>query len=643
MKMTTKCSLHEYERNAAGWPSDQGTVIKYITPRVVGHNLSMHLPNSWFCFPWVSLSPSVVVPSSTTSVGLASSGHTPNFTTISAIHSINGERFIDELRELSRLNEILGNVILQCCSLETHIRAQQLQIEWLLTHQNQNSSIIELTYRTEMNGAKKLLQDKLALKESLEKKCQEILVTTEANEEQYHQLLSRRKTVGQELFNLDRQITQNDSEAQFLQRRIRCLEEESKFYVTKNQGLLARKTRLRCELDEANFAQQALRAELEILEGEKITREDVHTSALDEAQKNIDICQLPTMQPAKAFQEHLAQEVMRVRNEFETKIQSYREELHRQFEFNLHRYQIHKTYPVPIVTKEHDLKLEQYNKERQDVLQQIACERGRIDEIRLQIQSMENQIQVAKSSDQSVTNIEKCLAARHGIIEARERQLEEAMRHRKTLKQQIDVYREKLDRYPKPLPPTCCNKRPSVPESPGRALPIELPGKNPIDQPAKKVTSSASGRGDRTSSPQYPNNSDDSKNPPTIPGTGASVDKPENPWVSFGCDPLVLVGLVLSSRETALYHNIPILTSSKVWRFTLSREHHLFRLDLRLRGFASSIGSRKYRWVRDYTHRLQSKRQSACSDSWALSNYVQPSKCPGILSNCSPPIYSLSI
>lgn len=539
--MTTNYSLDEYERATTGSSSDQGNVIKYIGPRVVGHNLSTHLPNSWFCFPWASLSPNVVVPASITSVGLASSGHTPNFTTISSIHSINGERFIDELRELSRLTEILGNVILQCCSLETYIRAQQLQIEWLLTHQNQNSSIIEVTFRTEIGSAKKLLQDKLALKGPLEKKCQELIVTVEANEEQYQQLLSRRNTFGQELFNLDRKITQNNGEAQFLQRRVNFLDEESKFLVMKNQGLQTRKARLRYELDEENFAQQALRAELEILEGEKITREDVHTSSLDEAQKSIDVSQLPAMQPSKAFQDHLTQEMVRVRNEFETKIQTYREELHRKFELDMHRYQIQKAYPVPTVKKEHELKLEQYNKERQDVTQQVAAVRGRIDEIRLQIQSMENQIQVERSSDHAITNIEKSLAALHGIIGARERQLEEAMRNRKALKKQIDIYREKLDRYPKQLTHAYYNKRASVPDFRDRSIPIDLPPRISIDQPARRDASNANSRGHESFSTQYSNNSVDSKNSSAILPKRSLFDKPENLWVSFECDPLVIV------------------------------------------------------------------------------------------------------
>ena len=67
----------------------------------------------------------------TTTHGLASLVQTPRFSTISSIHSINGERIIDELRELSRVTETLGNTILQCCNLEAHNRAQELQIEWL--------------------------------------------------------------------------------------------------------------------------------------------------------------------------------------------------------------------------------------------------------------------------------------------------------------------------------------------------------------------------------------------------------------------------------------------------------------------------------------------------------------------------------
>jgi DNA-binding FrmR family transcriptional regulator len=564
LKMTTNYSLDEYERTAGASFSNQGAVVKYISSRVVGHNLSQHLPGGWFCFPWASLSPNVVVPASTTTVGLALTGHTPNFTTISSIHSINGERFIDELRELSRLTEILGNVILQCCSLETHIRAQQLQIEWLLTHQGQNSSIIEMTFRTEIEGAKKLLQKKRGLKGPLEKQCEEIIATTEANEEQYQQVLMRRNTYGQELFDLERQVTQNNAEAQFLQRRVHHLDEESKFYVVKNQALQARQTRLRLELDQENFAQQVLRAELEVLTSEKITREDTHTSALDEAENSIDISQLPTLQPSKAYHEHLAQEMVRVRTEFDTKIQTYREELHRKFELDLHRYQIHKAYPVPSVTKEHEMKLEQYTKEKQDVTQQIAAVRGRIDEIRLQMESMDIQIHVEKNSDHSITNIEKSVATLHGIIGTRERQLEEALRNRTALKKQIDIYREKLNRYPKQLTQSYYSKRASVPDFTERTTSIDSSAKKAIEPPVRRDPNSNNGRRDAGFATQFPKMSADSTSAFTTPVKGSPFDRWDDPWVGLEYDALTIVGLVFLSRKKAHCRNTPISTSNKV-------------------------------------------------------------------------------
>ena len=126
-------------------------------------------------------------------------------------------------------------------------------------------------------------------KSILETKLNETSRATLAYDEQYQQLLSKRNISSKELFDLERQIAQNNAESQFLQRRIHNFDDETKFYILKNRILYDRKVRLRYELDEEIFSQQSLKIELEVLENEKITNEDIHLTSFDDVYNSIDI------------------------------------------------------------------------------------------------------------------------------------------------------------------------------------------------------------------------------------------------------------------------------------------------------------------------------------------------------------------
>lgn len=447
--------------------------VKYIIPRVVGHSFSRNLQSSVYGPGWPSLAPSHHTLATTTALGLAAFSQTTSFTTISAIHSINGQRIIDELRELSRLTELLGNVILECCVLETHLRAQQLQLEWLQTHQAKNANVIQAMYLNEIEAAEKLLRSKREMKLELESKINETQKTLTGNEEEYRQILHERTDFDQEIFTLERQIAQNNAEIQFLQRRVHYFDEQSKFYILRNESLEARKARLRYDLDEDTFGLQALKSEIELLEAEKITREDVHASALDDAQKAVDISQLSVMLPSKAFRELLAEEVDRIQKEFTTKVDVYREALHRRFELDLHRYQIQKTFSSSSVTREHELQLETYIKEKQDVMQQIASVQSKIDETSHQIQTLEKQIVEERNDQDSLSNRKKKLAVMNEMIRNKEEQLREILRNRALLKKDIDYYKERLNRHPKQFSQNYYLKRVSYADFNDNTLPIE--------------------------------------------------------------------------------------------------------------------------------------------------------------------------
>lgn len=441
----TKYQSNEFDRTTTASSHNTTTIIKYISPRVITPNLSTSFQGSLNNLSTSNIS--LTYPSTTTTHGLASLNQTPRFSTISSIHSIDGERIIDEFRELSRVTETLGNTILQYCNLEANIRAQELQIEWLGNHLHENSIIIEKKFQTEMESAQQLINESLNKKSSFEIKLNETNRTTLAYDEQYQQLLSKRTLTNKDLFDLERQIAQNNAESQFLKRRIHYFDDEMKFYILKNRILYDRKVRLRYELDEQIFSHQALKMELEVLENDKITNEDIHSTSFDDIRNSIDLTQIAGMQPSKYYSQQLNHEVQRIRDEYEKKTEIYREELQRKYELELHRYHIHKTNSFPTITREHELKLEQYQHDNNGVLQQIAAIRGSVNQILIQIDTVEKQMMSEKNDQQSIVHTKKHLNTLNQLIKDREQQHNEVFRIRNSLKQDIEYYRKRLQRH----------------------------------------------------------------------------------------------------------------------------------------------------------------------------------------------------
>lgn len=441
----------ELDRPTTATSFDSKTVIKYIAPRTLGINHSNTFQGSLRNFTLANvgsnLNPTGPT-ATTTSHGLASLVHTPTFSTISPMQSIDGERAIDEYRELSKLNQTLTDNVLLCCSLDAHNRAQELQVQWLQRHANKNSATIEQMFRTEIDSAKHLIYDARRSKPDLEQKLNDIHQTTLGNDELYQQLLSKRNTVSKDLFTYQRQLAQNRAEAEFLSARLQEFTDEIQFYTLKNNSLHARKVKLRYELDEETFAKQVLQMELEVLANEKITKEDVHASAVDDARGSIDLAEIATLQPSNFYRDQLSHESRRVRAEYEKKIEVFREEQHRRYELELHRYQMHKVRQVPLTNQEHEQKLTQNRREKKDVDQQIGTVRAAIHHLESEIEAVQRKINEEKRDEGPSRSAQRHLAALEQLVHDRERQLTEAMRERATLKQRINQYREKILQYP---------------------------------------------------------------------------------------------------------------------------------------------------------------------------------------------------
>jgi len=431
-------------------PSYKSTaVIKYMATRTLGLNLSNSFQGSLRHFD-LSNSDSNLIPSSvTTSHGLASLVEGSTLSRISSFDSIDGELIIDEYHDLSKLNETLAEHILHCCNLDAHNHAQELQIEWLKKNANKNSLTIEKMFRIEIQTGQQLIEDTLRSKSDLEKQLNDIHQATLTNDQHYQQLLSKRNTTNKELFQYQRQLAQNRAESEFLRSRIQLFNEEIQFYKLKNNSLQARKVKLQYELDEEIFNKQVLQMECQVLENEKRTNEDIYLSSIDDIRGSIDSNQIATIQPSNYFREQLNHQLRSMRLEYNKKLQIYRDELHRKFELESYRYNMYKLRPLPTITKDNEQKLEEYKREKKDIEQEINSTRLNFNILVNQIEILEKQISQAKMTTGSISNSQKHLIMLEQMIHEREQQLNEAIRIRTTLKQQIKNYREAIDRFPK--------------------------------------------------------------------------------------------------------------------------------------------------------------------------------------------------
>ncbi|UJR10256.1 hypothetical protein I4U23_014466 [Adineta vaga] len=423
--------------------------MKYIASRTVGINVANSYAGSLRNFVLSAIGPTIKPAPISTGHGLASIIGTSSHSQISCIQSIDGESSIDEERELSKLTETLTECILQCCHFDVHNRALELQIEWLQNNANKNSLTIDRMFRQEIQTAQQLIEDATRSKPDMEKKLHDIHQTTIANDEHYQQLLSRRNTTNRDIFEYHRQLAQTRAESEFLRCRIQQFNDEIQFYTLKNESLQLRKTKLHYEVDEEIFAKQVLKTEVEVLESEKISNEDVHSIKVDDIRGSIDMKLIATSQPLTYFREQLTHEIRRSRVDYERKIQTYRDELHRQYELELHRYHMHKHRPIPNVTREHEQKIDQLKHERKIVEQQISAVSGSIHEVQIQIQTFEKQITERNTDSQAKLSTQRHLAMLEQIIREREKQHDDAIRIRTELKQRIEIYREELNRYSK--------------------------------------------------------------------------------------------------------------------------------------------------------------------------------------------------
>ncbi|CAF3699345.1 unnamed protein product [Rotaria sordida] len=453
MDRNTKIDHHrfnsELNRPTTAPPHQPTTVIKYMTPRTIGLNLTNSFQGSLRNFTLPNIDSSLVAPTLTTNYGLVSFVQAPLSSAVAPIQNIDGEHIRHEHRELSKLHETLTDNILLCCHYEVHNRAQELQLELFQANANKNSSIIEKMFQSEIETGHQLITDASRYKSELNKKLTDIHQVTVANDEHYQQLLSKRNTTNKEIFEYQRKLAQNRAESEFLRSRIQQFNDETNFYTLKNNILQTRQVKLRYELDEETFAKQVLEMEFGVLENEKITNEDIHLTTMNDIRQSININQIATIEPSNTFHEQLNYELRRMKSEFERKLQTYRDELHRKFELEYHRYRMQKSFPTPNVLREHEMNSEQFKREKNDIEQQLRFVRENIYQLQSQIEIIEKKILDERVNTESISKSQRHLSMLQQIIRERENQLEETIQIRTTIKNSIENYREELNRYPK--------------------------------------------------------------------------------------------------------------------------------------------------------------------------------------------------
>ena len=336
---------------------DDPPAIQYTQPRVlVSPNASNCCPTTGRAQTWSKVG-NALPTARTTDHGLATLVQSSSSATNPLIHSIDGDRIIDEQRELSKLNDQLCATILKCSTLEVHNRELELQKQWLEKNIHKNCATIRKMFEVEVENAKRLADEHGKAAAGLQEKCHAARENQAPQDQKYQQLIARRNETSKKIFDDERRLAQNDAEVQFLRRRVRNLEDESKFYLLKNQALQERKARQQCQFDEENFARQALEGELRILQSEKVTNEDMRAVAVDNARRNINSAGMVDPAPSKHYSDLLKQEMQRMREEYEKKIEVHRQELHRKFQLYLGRYKMQNANPGPLITREHEEQL----------------------------------------------------------------------------------------------------------------------------------------------------------------------------------------------------------------------------------------------------------------------------------------------
>lgn len=447
--------------------------VKTINPLVVAQNYPRSASSSIAGLSGALPTILFESPAKTTTIGLAAMSQN-QFKTIPLIHSINGERIIDEIRELADLNQFLSDTIVECCYLESLIRDKEHQINVLNNKEGQSADTIRKIFNEKLEKLDNNLRKQKLNRNTLDKDFRDGEQTIGEQENIYERLLTKRNDIGNEIFENERKIAQNGAENLFLQRRIRDLQEECQFYLLKNQALEARKSRIRFELDEETFANQGLKLESELLEKDKISREDINANEIDKNRKIVQPSEISENVFSKSFRDDLMNEVQRIRNEFGKKTDAAREELHRKYDLAFHRYQMEKVASAPSTNKEQELQIERFLKQKQEVQEKLAGIQVQNENLEREIRSKIEQIHSTRDDFLSKRSNESNLRQIQNVLREKENQLAEALAARKTFKEQIDSYKQQMNRYQRSLSPSRVTMRTSSNDG--------------LDQPAKRLT-----------------------------------------------------------------------------------------------------------------------------------------------------------
>lgn len=350
---------------------------------------------------------------------------------------------LSEQRDLSKLTDTLTDYVLECCTLDAHNRAQELQIEWFDNNTDRNVSTIERLFRTEIQSKRQMIDNNQRIKSELEKQLENIQEATTANQQYYQQILAKRNALHKDLVTYQQQLAQTRAESEFVRDRIQLYNEEIQYYKLKIPLLKARKEKFQIDIDDELFSRQVLQMEYETLENEKLTNEDLHLISIEDLRSSIQ--QTTALRPSTYFREQLIHQIRQMRIEYNKKLETYRVELHRQFELAQEKYSIDRTDEN--LLDKYERKLDEYRQENNKIEKEISSIRSSFHQLEHQMTILADNIEQIQQETDVIDHSQRKLNSLNEILQAKEQQLNEAIRMRNQLKAQIEFYRNESENF----------------------------------------------------------------------------------------------------------------------------------------------------------------------------------------------------
>ena len=145
------------------------------------------------------------------------------------------------------------------------------------------------------------------------------------------------------------------------------------------------------------------------------------------------------------IREQLIHQIRQMRIEYNKKLETYRVELHRQFELAQEKYSIDRTDEN--LLDKYERKLDEYRQENNKIEQEISSIRSSFHQLEHQMTILADNIEQIQQETDVIDHSQQKLNTLNEILQAKEQQLNEAIRMRNQLKAQIEFYRNESENF----------------------------------------------------------------------------------------------------------------------------------------------------------------------------------------------------